>query len=48
MNPARDTILLAARNRWLAEHLPRYRFVRAAATPVDRPSPWISPARYTV
>ena len=29
MNPARDTILLAARNRWLAEHLPRYRFVRA-------------------
>ena len=29
MNPARDVILLAARNRWLAEHLPRYRFVRA-------------------
>jgi proline dehydrogenase len=29
MNPARDSILLAARNRWLAEHLPRYRFVRA-------------------
>jgi len=29
VNPARDAILLAARNRWLAEHLPRYRFVRA-------------------
>ncbi|MGH2680959.1 MAG: proline dehydrogenase family protein [Actinomycetota bacterium] len=29
MNPARDAILLAARNRWLANHLPRYRFVRA-------------------
>ncbi len=29
MNPARDAILLAARNRWLAAHLPRYRFVRA-------------------
>ena len=29
MNPARDAILLAARNRWLATHLPRYRFVRA-------------------
>ena len=29
MNPARDAILLAARNRWLGEHLPRYRFVRA-------------------
>jgi proline dehydrogenase len=29
MNPARDGILLAARNRWLAAHLPRYRFVRA-------------------
>ncbi len=29
MNPARDVILLAARNRWLGEHLPRYRFVRA-------------------
>ena len=29
MNPARDAILFAARNRWLAEHLPRYRFVRA-------------------
>jgi proline dehydrogenase len=28
MNPARDVVLLAARNRWLAEHLPRYRFVR--------------------
>ena len=29
MNPARDALLLAARNRWLGEHLPRYRFVRA-------------------
>jgi proline dehydrogenase len=29
VNPARDAILLAARNRWLGEHLPRYRFVRA-------------------
>ena len=29
MNPARETILLAARNRWLGEHLPRLRFVRA-------------------
>lgn len=28
MNPARDAILLAARNRWLAEHLPRCRFIR--------------------
>jgi proline dehydrogenase len=28
MNPARDALLLAARNRWLGEHLPRYRFVR--------------------
>ena len=29
MNPARDALLLAARNRWLGEHLPRLRFVRA-------------------
>jgi proline dehydrogenase len=29
VNPARETILLAARNRWLGEHLPRLRFVRA-------------------
>jgi len=29
VNPVRDAILLAARNRWLGEHLPRYRFVRA-------------------
>jgi proline dehydrogenase len=29
VNPARDALLLAARNRWLSEHLPRYRFVRA-------------------
>ena len=29
VNPARDAILLAARNRWLAAHLPRFRFVRA-------------------
>jgi proline dehydrogenase len=29
VNPARDALLLAARNGWLAEHLPRYRFVRA-------------------
>jgi proline dehydrogenase len=29
MNPARDAILLAARNRWLGAHLPRFRFVRA-------------------
>jgi proline dehydrogenase len=29
VNPTRDAILLAARNRWLGEHLPRYRFVRA-------------------
>lgn len=30
MNPARDAILWAAGNRWLREHLPRYRFVRAS------------------
>jgi proline dehydrogenase len=29
VNPARDAILLAAGNRWLGEHLPRFRFVRA-------------------
>jgi proline dehydrogenase len=29
VNPVRDAILLAARNRWLGEHLPRFRFVRA-------------------
>jgi proline dehydrogenase len=29
VNPARDALLLAARNRWLGEHLPRYRFIRA-------------------
>jgi proline dehydrogenase len=29
VNPARDVILLAARNRWLGEHLPRFKFVRA-------------------
>ena len=29
MNPVRDAILLAAGNRWLGEHLPRFRFVRA-------------------
>jgi proline dehydrogenase len=29
MNPARDALLLVANNRWLGEHLPRYRFVRA-------------------
>jgi proline dehydrogenase len=29
MNPPRDAILLAARNRWLGAHLPRFRFVRA-------------------
>ena len=29
MNPARDTLLWAAQNRWLGDHLPRYRFVRA-------------------
>ena len=29
MNPARDAILLGARNRWLAAHLPRSQFVRA-------------------
>ncbi|MDQ4109032.1 MAG: proline dehydrogenase family protein [Actinomycetota bacterium] len=28
MNPARDALLVAGRSRWLAEHLPRYRFVR--------------------
>jgi proline dehydrogenase len=28
VNPGRDVILFAARNRWLGEHLPRYRFVR--------------------
>ena len=32
MNPARDAFLLAARNRWLAEHLPRFRFVRATVS----------------
>jgi proline dehydrogenase len=32
VNPARDALLLAARNRWLAEHLPRYRFVRATVS----------------
>ena len=29
MNPVRGAILLAARNRWLATHVPRWRFVRA-------------------
>jgi proline dehydrogenase len=29
VNPARDAILWAAGNRWLGDHLPRYRFVRA-------------------
>ena len=29
MNPARDAILWAAGNRWLRDHLPRYRFIRA-------------------
>ena len=29
MNPMRDAILLAARNRWLGDHLPRLRFVRS-------------------
>ena len=29
MNPARDTLLWAAQNRWLGDHLPRFRFVRA-------------------
>jgi proline dehydrogenase len=32
VNPARDALLLAARNRWLGEHLPRYRFVRATVS----------------
>jgi proline dehydrogenase len=30
LKPARDAILWAARNRWLSEHLPRFRFVRAS------------------
>jgi proline dehydrogenase len=29
VNPARDVLLMAAGNRWLGEHLPRFRFVRA-------------------
>jgi proline dehydrogenase len=29
MNPVRDALLLVANSRWLGEHLPRYRFVRA-------------------
>jgi proline dehydrogenase len=29
VNPAREALLLAGRNRWLSEHLPRYRSVRA-------------------
>jgi proline dehydrogenase len=29
VNPARDALLMAAGNRWLGEHLPRFRFVRA-------------------
>jgi proline dehydrogenase len=32
VNPARDALLLAARSKWLAEHLPRYRFVRATVS----------------
>src|SRR4029450_7239139 len=28
MNVARDAVLLGAENRWLREHLPKYRFVR--------------------
>ena len=30
MGPARTAVLWAADNRWLREHLPRYRFVRAS------------------
>lgn len=30
MDPARKALLWASRNRWLREHLPRYRFVRAS------------------
>jgi proline dehydrogenase len=30
MKPARDALLWAAHHRWLQEHLPRYRFVRAS------------------
>ncbi len=29
MNPAREALLWASRNRWLRQHLPRYGFVRA-------------------
>ena len=32
MNPMRGAILLAARNRWLAKHVPRWRFVRATVS----------------
>jgi proline dehydrogenase len=32
MNPVRGAILLAARNRWLARHVPRWRFVRATVS----------------
>jgi proline dehydrogenase len=32
MNPLRGPILLAARNRWLAKHVPRWRFVRATVS----------------
>jgi proline dehydrogenase len=32
MNPARGAILWAAGNRWLADHLPRLRFVRATVS----------------
>jgi proline dehydrogenase len=32
VNPAREALLWAAGNRWLREHLPRYRFVRATVT----------------
>jgi len=30
LNPAREALLWAAQNRWLRQHLPRYRFVRAS------------------
>src|SRR4029453_11843322 len=44
MNVARDAVLWAADNRWLREHLPKYRFVRRS---VRRFMPGETPGKAT-